>query len=791
MTRSIPVEPINHFHNPTSISLASNQTIPATARYIVRVTPTNTGFTLVGRAGMSNLIQNEGSFAMEVTPVGGTGDITLSPGNEIRLTWDSLQSHHEVQEPAASSGSITIDDTVTTGSTHAVKSSGIASYVHEQFGGVVVRATGVSATDTAALTAAAATSSKKIIIDDRTAPLTLSGGGFVYLHDKLVVPMSGQFGINLSNSTVLQFGEYYSPVSQTTNWQSFTLSADKCVVTSAGLTGVAVGDVLIFGSTDPITDIAPHFSLGTQLPGETAVVKVVSGSTYTLDTQLVDTYTTNAKVAVLSRTSATGSVQKLSVDCGMIGANFEGSDQSTNAVLFYSCLRPRIYDTLLQKCGQIVFSVCNKPIVSGLDITHQKTANADYGITATWCDEGDFANIRAGSCRHAFTTGGFGTGITRYGTNRRNVVRDSQSIPDGKDASGNTNIAWNTHAEGYGTTFKNIRTVLTGPSTISPSAGPSMIAFSDRARRTEYQNCRVVGNKLSLHRGWVLSGSDTSLHDCEMNGGWAGVLAETTDVQNSSAVVLPANRIKVYGGVFENFRNEAMIFNGGTGHRVIGATILTCGASSSGLWGSVRAGIAFADTDTLGLSDVAVEECYIPKQDNLYSVGVDALTDADMVLRGNRFEGYGNASIGLNRSLSNVPQLEAAWGNQQQGRARYLYCEDTAHGYTTGTHLYRPIDIDMNILDDTATLVPLAGILVDVIDANWMVLAQPGQDLLLPVAMLSGSYSISADGRKLYWDASAAKFAPTKPGDSHATVPVLLQVFSLTATHLRCRVASI
>lgn len=785
--QAIPVEPISPLNNPTSIALSANTTIPSTSRYIVRVTASSAGLTLFGRTGMSNLIQNEGSHSFEVAPISGA-DVTLPPGYEMRLTWDRSQNKHEVQPPTVGGGTVVLDNTVTAGSSNGVKSSGIDQYVKASLGGTVVKASGISATDTAAMLAAALATPKNILVDDSVAPLTLGGGGIVDMKDKVVSPLSGAtFNVRLTNSTFLQFGEYLSPVTQTTNWHSFTMTADKSTITSAGLTNVAVGDVLVFGSTNAITENAPHFAAGTQYPIETAVVKVISGSTYTLDTQLVDTYTTNPKVALLSKTGASGSVKKLAVDCGIRGANFAGSDQSGNAVLFACCLRPFANNILLENSGQVQFALCNKPKADNVEIPRQKLGNSDYGIAVVCSDEGEFSNIRAGSCRHAYTTGGFGSGLIRYGTNRRNTVRDSIAIPDGLDASGTSNIAWDQHSESYGQKYLNVRVILTAPSTVSPSAGASMIGFGDRGRHTEYHNCHVVGNKTSLHRGWLISSAyNTSFYDCTMNGGWAAILTESSGVPAPGGE-LPANQVKVYGGTFRNLRNEAMIFNGGAGHRVYGAKIYDVGESASGLWGSVRAAIAFADTDSLGLSDCAVEGVIAPKTTNLYSVGIDTLDEAAIVLRDNDFKGYGHASIGINRALTTAPQVEATWGNSQRNRPRYLYANDTAHGYTTGTHLYRPLDLNINIYDDTAAYVESVGVLVDVINADWLVLAQPGQEIEVPTTMLSGSYSIAADGRKLWWDASLAKYVKTKPGDSHASAPVALHVLSVIGTALKCR----
>lgn len=786
--RAITVEPVNPLSNPTSLSISTGTTIPATARYIIRLTAT-VETQLSGRSGKSNLIQNEGANNVTIYPVGGSPSFTLSPGYECRLTWDATQNKHEVQQPQLIGGSGTVDTSLSAVSTNPVTNAAITTKFNSITDGTaVVKATGVGATDKAALEAAC-DNYKYVLIDDRDSPLVLNSGGPVYCHESIIRPFRDRANIQLSNSTNLQFGEYYTTSTFTTNWNSFTVSSDKSSVNCAGLTNVAVGDCLIFTSGDQITDMAPHHASGYQYPGEIALVRKIDGTTYYLEKPLVETYSTSPKCALLSRTNASGSVKKLSVDCGIEDITFEGSNNSAsdaNAVLFYSCLRPRAKRLNTEAAGKLGFYLSLKPRVSDIEIPYQVLANSTYGIAVGWCDEGIFERINGSDCRHVWTCGGaLGPGTpTRYGTNKDNVVRDSIANMSGKDAASNSSIAWDTHSEAYRTRFERVTAVL-GATTATTAYG-----FNDRGRYTRYDGCRVIGNKTLPHTGWLLvSAFHPEVVNCSMVGGACAVRTDTSDYAVAGGGRVNCTSVTVEDSTFTDLKNEAIIFNMGAGHRARRVTARRVGSSATGLFGAVRSCIAFYDQDALGLSDCAVEDCVLPKDENLYSVGIGPLTRASLSLLNNQTDGYGDESIGLNRTLTEAPTIEAVYANQQRNRDRRMYVNDTAHGYTTAD-IGKPIDTSLNIYDDTAALVPIMGILTDVIDANWFVLALPGQYVNLADSILTGSYNPASDGRVLYWDASAGKMTKTKPGDSHASAPVMLQVGSYFDSKIRARIVA-
>lgn len=783
--RAIPCEPVSPFANPTLLTLSTGTTIPSTARYIIRANPT-ADVQLSGRSGMSNLIQNEGAYNISVYPVG-SSSFTLPPGYECRLTWDASQAKHEVQPPVISSGSGTVDSALNISSDNAVKNSVItAAFNAITSGTAVVKATGVGATDKANLEAAC-DNYKYVLIDDRDSPLVLDTNGAVYCHDAIIKPFRDRANIRLSNSTFIQFGEYYTTSTFTTNWNSFTVSSDKSSVVCAGLTNVAVGDCLIFTSSDQITSMGPHHDNGYQYPGEIALVRKIDGTTYYLEKPLVETYATSPKCALLSRTNASGSVKKLSVDCGIEDITFEGSNNTAadaSAVLFYSCLRPRAKRLNTEAAGKIGFYLSLKPRVSDIEIPYQVLANSTYGIVIGWCDEGVFKNINGSDCRHVWSCGGaLGPGTpTRYGTNKDNVIRDSIANMSGKDAASNSSIAWDTHSEAYRTRFERVTAVL-GATTATTAYG-----FNDRGRYTRYDDCRVIGDKTLPHTGWLfVSAFHPEMTNCSMRGGACAVRTDTSDYAVAGGSRVNCTSVTVEDSTFTDLKNEAIIFNMGSGHRARRVTARRVGSSATGLFGAVRSCIAFYDQDALGLSDCGVEDCILPKDENLYSIGIGPLTRASLSLRNNQTDGYGNESIGLNRTLTEAPTIEVTYANLQRNRDARLYINDTAHGYTTAD-IGKPIGQDMNVYDDTAALVPIMGILTDVIDANWFVLAMPGQHIELSDSILPGSYDPISEGRVLYWDASTGDMVKTKPGDSHASAPSMLHVGSHFDSKIRARI---
>lgn len=105
--------------------------------------------------------------------------------------------------------------------------------------------------------------------------------------------------------------------------------------------------------------------------------------------------------------------------------------------------------------------------------------------------------------------------------------------------------------------------------------------------------------------------------------------------------------------------------------------------------------------------------------------------------------------------------------------------EQTAHGLTAGNVGYAMFG--HAVYDDVAPDQWATGILVEYLTVNTFRYAAAGQSFTLPAARIVESYSISADGRLLFWDASSNGWKKTKPVDSQSSVPPLLLVNSYSS----------
>lgn len=655
------------------------------------------------------------------------------------------------------------------------KAVALSSAASLQYGGTLLTATGVGTTDTAALEAAvtaAQAGNKIILLDTSAAPLVLDQGGDILMHDVVLRGLGAQANVRLSNNTSLSFGEYYSPTVQT-SWEDFTVDASKSVVSIPTMTGAVVGDCLLLSSTDAI-DCGTHFDGGTTYPGEIAEIVRISGSDYYLSEPLVDTYTTTPKAALLSRTNASGSVKKLSVRCGLDNISFAGSNNSAGAnpayaAKYYCCYRPFNRNVTLSYSGGIALFLCYAYDNQAIIHEGAVNANTDYGIVPAWSDCGVTSGYVGRSSRHHYTTSAYGSGTTRWATNKHNVFENFLVSLDGDDTASSSNIGIDTHAESYGFICRSGLVVMGSEGTISPSAGPTIIAYQSRGRKSRFQDCIAVGNEAGKQRGFHTSGAqDTEIINCVVDGAWCGIHVEI----QGSTVKKPSNGTKVVGGLYRNIRNDAMIFDSGDDHMVYGAKIESCGKVAGGLFGSVRACISFYDRYALGMTGCGVIACDLTKDTNLYSVATHTLAYDDLNIQDNRVGGYGFLSIGLDRSLSETPKIEQNFGNLQVGRKNNIYLNQASHGRSV-SDVNKPYTDALALYDDTASGQIVLGFVADVINTDWLILEPIGTVTTMLDSQLTTSYTYGTDSRKLYYDASAGKYAKTKPGDSHASVDYL------------------
>jgi hypothetical protein len=307
---------------------------------------------------------------------------------------------------------------------------------------VIVRATGVSATDTAALVAAAAASSV-VLIDDRDAPLTLAGGGQIALGDVMIDSRAGMARINLSNNTNILLGYEFNTAAHTSApWTDCTVAADKCSITSATLTGVESGDVLCIVAEDVILGVNPHHypsASASERPGEMVLVDRVHGTTIYLSTPLVDTYSVTPKVASFKINGGGGF--PLAVRCGMRNIDFTGSNNiyvggNTTGLNIRSALRPVVENVIVRNCGSIFFLATLGGQIRNVINSGQTYGLLDYFVAIAFSDDFRMVNCTSHRCRHVFTTSAqSASSLHRYGTIRRPLIHNCHAFGTGIDVA--------------------------------------------------------------------------------------------------------------------------------------------------------------------------------------------------------------------------------------------------------------------------------------------------------------------------------------------------------------------
>ena len=94
--------------------------------------------------------------------------------------------------------------------------------------------------------------------------------------------------------------------------------------------------------------------------------------------------------------------------------------------------------------------------------------------------------------------------------------------------------------------------------------------------------------------------------------------------------------------------------------------------------------------------------------------------------------------------------------------------------------------MDGAIYDDVVDPFP-TDVLVHVIDADNLLIAPPGVEVTLPVALLQGGNGYSG-GRYAFWNASTSQYTGTRPSDSQRTAPEVLRIMEVGATEFRALV---
>lgn len=145
-----------------------------------------------------------------------------------------------------------------------------------------------------------------------------------------------------------------------------------------------------------------------------------------------------------------------------------------------------------------------------------------------------------------------------------------------------------------------------GTHTVSIAWG-TLSGIHGRSRKMRVENVKFIGDPAHTQKqvGVLLDGDiDTTISNCRFENLIVGV--QVRNVGDDATLPAPT-RATVEYCEFDNIRNDGVIFNSGTGHRAIGNRFRRCGASNSGWWASQRSAITVGDADSLGITDVTIQ----------------------------------------------------------------------------------------------------------------------------------------------------------------------------------------
>ncbi|MDH3450921.1 MAG: hypothetical protein OEN20_00770, partial [Gammaproteobacteria bacterium] len=474
-----------------------------------------------------------------------------------------------------------------------------------------------------------------------------------------------------------------------------------------------------------------------------------------------------------------GTGVRLSIKAGLSDLDFFGSTiddpgQQPNGIILDACYQARVSNVRLHNCGALFLRNCYQCEVEDLRCGGMTDSHATYAIAVSG-DENIIRRMVGRDNRHDFTTSAQSSGVVRYGTNRRNLIEDCVSYCTGEGTvAPDARIGFDTHAEGYETTFRRCVVHAAGDEYDAVTA-TRVIAYNSRSRKTIYDQCEVKGDVNRMIRGFRISADDNVVRNCRVDGVWGAVVS-----QAAVALGPTPQRTRIIGGRFEKIRDSAVIIDGGDSHLVDGVEILEYGMFPGGLNGGDGSAVTFAnDRDVADVpTNVAVRNSRIHEAAGRLSLSFGAVGFGDIAFEGNLFLGYQRAEIGLDRSVSLAAQLERKWASRNN-RPDYRYLNAVGHGLSVPTDEYKPITTDGGLHDGTDVGGILAGVLVDVVDNDTLVLAHRGQRITMPAAKITAvaSYNQSADGPYLRYHnvSNGYSVAGTGPG------PFILEAEALTA----------
>ncbi len=327
---------------------------------------------------------------------------------------------------------------------------------------------------------------------------------------------------------------------QPTGWYTFGGRAgSELAITDAPLTR---GSYVLCQSNDKI-QVEPHHKTGAQYPQELHLVNFIKDKTVGLDNNLVDDINGNCSIINL--------LDGIKVDG--IRANYEGVQPNyATALKFDGVTNLEISDThfLREGPGAIwINNGYNCHVTCRIDGT--VASDNVYGLVVGTVNNVFFNNRLITGCRHAFTTtAGTSKGVARWGTPQNVVLNNCIINVPSKLELKQTRVGLDTHAEGYGITFKSCLINI-------GSSATNYGAFI-RSRNVVFDGCTFNGQN---SKGIELYGPNATVLNCTFNNLWYGVATKKIykDYAHNALVV---------GSTFNNMAGPAIDFEVGTNHKV-------------------------------------------------------------------------------------------------------------------------------------------------------------------------------------------------------------------------------
>lgn len=423
-------------------------------------------------------------------------------------------------------------------------------------------------------------------------------------------------------------------------------------------------------------------------------------------------------------------------------------------------------------------------------------------------------------------------GVYRMGTIknltfRNNICKNNAFQPSGGSGySGMTCV--DTHSEGRHIVIEGNKVIVSGEA--------QNTGISIRSRDTIVRN-NVIDMPTNSAAGVgcigiAIIGANCVVENNLVEGGFYNEVSvpSYTSPSNVDNVIWRNN-------TFKNMFGPAIRIMSGTGHCIINNTFENCAysyASNQEIKSVIWIGGLTTTSSTVDIIDNS-----IPKRSNDMPIAwADTVLAAQVKAYGNRLDGYGTNSIGMfsqywrasetcttgdvRRYLNNeyrwtnatgsvggtapthtsgttsgwrfsraitsskLAEWEATFG-QYNRDVKFSVVLAAAHTMTTANknwiinNVYAPFD------DTSTSHVTDRRVLIDVIDQDYLVVAEPGHIIEMPTSMIAQVYTIAGNGRNLWWDLSASGYKAAKPGDSYVTSPVVLHVLSYTSNFLQVK----